>query len=73
MVKNCESYNEQFDTTFVKFVASLINSKSNKRRKIKHKVIPIACNNLWQIVQYFTASINTYFCILIVTNFVNYI
>ena len=45
-MKNCEIYNEEFDITFADFVASLIDSKPNKRRKTVHKMIPIACNDL---------------------------
>ena len=31
VVRNCESYNEQFDVTFAEFVSSLLDSGSNKR------------------------------------------
>ena len=46
IVKNHETFDEEFDVTFADLVATLIDSKPNKRRKTVKDLIPDACNDL---------------------------
>ena len=42
VMRNCETFDEEFDVTFLDHAATLFDSNPNKRRKAVHKLIPIA-------------------------------